>query len=56
MCYCRRCLIHDDPGGCLNVAPRRVYADDRGEDESCQAGTPGCAIDHATDEGGCATW
>jgi hypothetical protein len=27
----------------------------RSEDEACQAGTPGCAIDHVTDTP-CETW
>jgi hypothetical protein len=34
----------------------RVVALDRDESESCQAGTPGCCIDHGQDEGTCETW
>lgn len=35
----------------------RVIAWDREETEPCEAGTPGCAIDHTKDEGdGCETW
>lgn len=28
----------------------------RAEDESCQASTPGCCIDHSSDHGPCETW
>lgn len=38
----------------------RIYAEDREETDSCERGTPGCAIDHTAegpDEGeGCGTW
>lgn len=38
-------------------AAARVIAWDRDEADPCQAGTPGCAIDHSADEGdGCETW
>jgi hypothetical protein len=33
----------------------RLVAHGRSEDEACQAGTPGCAIDHVTDTP-CGTW
>lgn len=32
-----------------------LVAHGRSEDEACQAGTPGCAIDHVTDTP-CGTW
>lgn len=35
---------------------RRHYATDRDETDACQAGTPGCAIDHAADRGACEGW
>jgi hypothetical protein len=34
----------------------RVYADDRDESDTCQAGTAGCCIDHAADRGSCEGW
>lgn len=34
----------------------RCYAAGRDESDPCQAGTPGCSIDHDSDRGGCATW
>lgn len=35
----------------------RVIAWGREETDACEAGTPGCAIDHANDKGdGCETW
>lgn len=37
--------------------PQRVIDWDRDESEPCQAGTPGCCIDHDSDKGGgCETW
>lgn len=44
------------PAPSLSAVPERSYATGRDESEPCQAGTDGCAIDHGTDEGGCATW
>jgi hypothetical protein len=39
------------------MTAERVYATDREETEACQAGTPGCSIDHSRDSGdGCETW
>ena len=38
------------------TTPQRAVAWDRPEGDPCQAGTPGCAIDHAADRGGCETW
>lgn len=35
-------------------AARKVA--DRNEDEACQAGTPGCCIDHSQDDGSCEGW
>lgn len=35
----------------------RAVAHDRAEHEACEAGTPGCCIDHTHDKGdGCETW
>jgi hypothetical protein len=34
----------------------RVYAVDREETDPCEAGTPGCSIDHTKDYGDCASW
>lgn len=36
--------------------PTRVYATGRDESEACEANTPGCAIDHARDNGSCEGW
>jgi hypothetical protein len=35
-----------------------VYADDRDPADSCQAGTPGCSVDHTASGRGvsCQTW
>lgn len=33
----------------------RIIAD-RDESETCQAGTPGCCIDHSHDHGSCEGW
>jgi hypothetical protein len=38
------------------MSRERVYATDREETEACQAGTPGCSIDHNTDPDACETW
>lgn len=37
-------------------AEGRVYATDRAETDACEAGTPGCAIDHTADRGNCEGW
>jgi hypothetical protein len=42
----------DDP----NTVDDRVVAMDRKESEPCQAGTPGCCINHDEDHGSCETW
>ena len=34
----------------------RAYADDREETEPCEAGTPGCCINHNIDHGSCEGW
>ena len=34
----------------------RVVDWDRPETEACQAGTPGCCINHNEDDGGCECW
>jgi hypothetical protein len=40
----------------------RIIAEDRREDETCEAGTPGCCIDHhaemlaGRDRDSCDTW
>lgn len=34
----------------------RTIATDRDEQEPCQAGTPGCCINHNRDRGGCECW
>jgi hypothetical protein len=37
--------------------PARVIAWDREETDTCEAGTPGCSINHKLDQGdGCDTW
>jgi hypothetical protein len=36
--------------------PVRRIAWSRKEIEPCEAGTPGCCIDHRLDNGGCTTW
>jgi hypothetical protein len=41
---------------CPACPTTRVYATDRDEADSCQAGTPGCSIDHSADNGSCETW
>jgi hypothetical protein len=38
------------------AAGQRLVADTRPEEEPCQAGTPGCCIDHTFDDGSCETW
>lgn len=36
---------------------RRIVARDRAETDPCEAGTPGCCVDHGRDHGdGCDTW
>lgn len=35
---------------------QRPVAAQRRETEPCQAGTPGCSVDHAQDDGECETW
>jgi hypothetical protein len=34
----------------------RIYATNRPESEPCEAGTPGCCIDHNQDHGSCECW
>lgn len=34
----------------------RVVAWDREESDTCQAGTPGCCINHNADHGSCEGW
>lgn len=45
------------------TAPTLIYAWDREETDACEAGTPGCSIDHTAErtdsprsERGCASW
>jgi hypothetical protein len=56
----RTCTTHDvvvypEELGCASTG--RVIAAGREETEPCQAGTPGCSIDHTRDSGdGCEGW
>lgn len=34
----------------------RAIDHDRAETDTCQAGTPGCCIDHRADTGSCEGW
>lgn len=45
------------------MTEERLYAEDREETDSCERGTPGCAIDHQREreelhraESDCGTW
>ena len=39
-------------------SPGTVYANDRDESEACEAGTPGCSVDHTRSaaDTSCETW
>jgi hypothetical protein len=46
-------LIHPDPEHvCYDASCCRIYSD-RAETDTCEAGTPGCCIDHRRDSGSC---
>lgn len=51
---------YGDTGNChakVERTPKRVVAHGRAEHETCEAGTPGCCIDHLRDaSGSCDTW
>ena len=50
-------MTHNTTTGKATKGPERIVAVDRDEHESCEAGTPGCCIDHSRDRhDSCETW
>lgn len=43
-------------GRATSAPAERVIVADRDETDACEAGTPGCCIDHNADRGSCETW
>ena len=50
------CALCGYVAGAEKQSTPRTYAVDREESDPCQAGTVGCSIDHAVDNGGCEGW
>lgn len=48
--------INEQGGHEVRLIINRVVATGRDEEDACQAGTPGCCIDHNKDHGSCDTW